>query len=52
MNPKQIFVAEPKLLINKGEVDPKDFAIHSIESGLLLSLESECTEGKVNGRSE
>jgi Holliday junction resolvase len=47
MNPKQISVAEPKILIKKGEVNPEDFAIYSIESGLLLSLESECAEEKL-----
>lgn len=47
MNPKQISIAEPKLLIKKGEVNPEDFAIHSIESGLLLSLKSECAEEKL-----
>lgn len=44
MNPKQISVAEPRLLIKKGEVNPEDFAIYPIESGLLVSLESECSE--------
>ena len=44
MNPKQISIAEPRLLIKRGEVNPEDFAIYPIESGLLVSLESECTE--------
>ncbi len=44
MNPKQISIAEPRLLIKKGEVNPEDFAIYPIESGLLVSLKSECSE--------
>lgn len=44
MNPKQISIAEPKLLIKKGEVNPEDFSIYPIGSGLLVSLESECSE--------
>jgi Holliday junction resolvase len=44
MNPKQISVAEPRLLIKRGEVNPEDFSMYPIESGLLVSLESGFTE--------
>ncbi|WXG41012.1 MAG: hypothetical protein WED07_09625 [Candidatus Freyarchaeum deiterrae] len=44
MNPKQISVAEPRSLIKKGEVNPEDFSMYPIESGLLVSLESSFTE--------
>ncbi|MEM3585756.1 MAG: hypothetical protein QXO71_00400 [Candidatus Jordarchaeaceae archaeon] len=44
MNPKQISIAEPRLLIKRGEVSPEDFSIYPIESGLLAILESEFTE--------
>ncbi|MEM2145868.1 MAG: hypothetical protein QW279_10935 [Candidatus Jordarchaeaceae archaeon] len=47
MNPKQLSVTEPRLLIKRGEINPEDFSIYPLESGLLVSLESKCSEEEV-----